>query len=152
MRAKIVRDGRAWGDPRIRKVESKPMFGVLVAVTSHKPVGAARAVFFQGAVRTGMESVHCVLTLPDGRRGLGSAGGAGYHKSSAALAEAIRDAGIDLFGNPYGADFESRESRREYKGPQSISGRGYGSMEDAMKAIARAVTGDRKVRLVEVWP
>lgn len=57
-------------------------------------------------------------------RGLGKAGGGGYHKPSAALADAIRDAGITL--------------------TQAISGVGDSAMEAACEAIARAVTGKRR--------
>lgn len=149
MRAKIAREGREWGDPRVPRITAKPMLGSIVAVTASHPRGAVRAVFYQPSRRTGMENIYCVLTCADGRRGVGSAGGWGYHKPSAALDEAIRDAGIHLFGNPYGESYDSKYEK--FKGPQSISGRGYGSMEDAMKALARCFTGARKVHLVEVW-
>lgn len=58
------------------------------------------------------------------RNGAGKAGGYGYHKESAAFADAVRDAGIDL--------------------DESIAGRGERAMEDAAIAIAQAVTGKRK--------
>lgn len=61
-------------------------------------------------------------------RGAGSAGGGGYHKQSAALADAIRDAGIKL--------------------DQSISGVGDSAMERACEAIARAVTGRPRARFI----
>lgn len=57
-------------------------------------------------------------------RGQGQAGGGGYHKASAALAEAIHDAGVVL--------------------SRSISGVGDSAMEEACEAIARAVTGKRR--------
>jgi hypothetical protein len=57
-------------------------------------------------------------------RGTGKAGGYGYHKESAALSEAIADAGIKL--------------------SECISGRGERAMRDACEAIARAVTGKRR--------
>ena len=57
-------------------------------------------------------------------RGNGKAGGYGYHKSSAALGEAIRDAGIKL--------------------SQSINGHGDEAMKYACEAIARALTGKRR--------
>lgn len=60
--------------------------------------------------------------------GGGRAGGYGYHKASAALAEAISDAGITL--------------------DQSISARGDATMESALYAIARANTGKRKFFMV----
>ncbi|MFX5068880.1 hypothetical protein ABTC68_19770, partial [Acinetobacter baumannii] len=57
-------------------------------------------------------------------RGQGKAGGYGYHKPSAALADAISDAGIRL--------------------SRSISGCGDDVMRDACEAIARALTGKRR--------
>ena len=58
-------------------------------------------------------------------RGTGKAGGYGYHKESAALAQAISDAGIQL--------------------SQSISGVGDKAMREACEAIARAVSGKRRL-------
>lgn len=58
-------------------------------------------------------------------RGTGKAGGYGYHKESAALADAIDDAGIRL--------------------SHSISGHGHSAMRDACEAIARAVSGKRRL-------
>ena len=64
-------------------------------------------------------------------RGTGKAGGYGYHKESAALAEAISDAGIQL--------------------SKSISGVGDRAMRDACEAIARAVTGKRRLIVHEAY-
>lgn len=58
-------------------------------------------------------------------RGTGKASGYGYHKASAALAAAIQDAGIKL--------------------SHSVSGVGDRVMTDACEAIARAVTGKRRL-------
>lgn len=72
-------------------------------------------------------TAYCALWIGAGDkwgRGQRKAGGYGYHKPSAAMAEAIRDAGIKL--------------------SQSISGVGYDAMEKACEAIARAVTGKRR--------
>lgn len=60
--------------------------------------------------------------------GAGKAGGYGYHKESAALQEAIGRAGIRL--------------------SEPIDGRGDSAMDDALEAIARAVTGKRKFYMV----
>lgn len=57
-------------------------------------------------------------------RGNGKAGGGGYHKPSAALSDAITDAGIEL--------------------SERISGVGDNAMNEACEAIARAVTGKRR--------
>jgi hypothetical protein len=51
--------------------------------------------------------------------GSSSAGGWGYHKESAAIGEAIRSAGIELSSD--------------------INGRGSSAIDDALKAIARAL-------------
>lgn len=72
-------------------------------------------------------SVTCLLWVhgnPAYGRGIGRAGGYGYHKASAALAGAISDAGIVL------------DAR--------ISGVGDSAMTAACEAIARAVSGKRK--------
>ena len=61
--------------------------------------------------------------------GRGKAGGYGYHKESAALADALGDAGVIL--------------------DESISGHGNRAMIDAIEAVARAVTGKRKFIIYE---
>lgn len=70
---------------------------------------------------------YCALWISSGDkwgRGQGKAGGGGYHKPSAALADAIRDAGIKL--------------------SHSVIAAGDTAMERACEAIARAVTGKRR--------
>lgn len=73
--------------------------------------------------------------------GRGSAGGWGYHKSSAAVAEAIRSAGIELWGSPYGHPV-NRDSeavtRAMLKSRAHIGGCGDSSVECALSAIAYA--------------
>ena len=94
------------------------------------------ARFYMGRSRDA-STVYCALwvygkeTYCSGR---GKAGGYGYHKESAALAGAIRSAGIQLTG----ANYETHEGRIDYKKPAYISGCGAGSMRMALKAIARA--------------
>ena len=60
--------------------------------------------------------------------GTGKAGGYGYHKSSAAIGDAIKSAGIEL--------------------SKDIEGLGDGAIDDALKAIARAL-GFSNVLIVE---
>lgn len=70
---------------------------------------------------------YCAIWIGAGNeygRGNGKAGGGGYHKQSAALADAIADAGIAL--------------------SQNISGAGDSAMTDACEAIAKAVTDKRR--------
>ena len=69
-------------------------------------------------------------------RGIGRAGGYGYHKSSAALDSAIRDAGITLHGDVYGREKTNRIA--------SIGGIGESAMNEACESIARSVTGKRR--------
>lgn len=69
-------------------------------------------------------------------RGAGKAGGYGYHKASAALQDAITDAGITLQGDVYGCE---RTNKRA-----TINGVGDSAMLEALEAIARAVTGKRR--------
>lgn len=64
-------------------------------------------------------------------RGGGKAGGGGYHKESAALGAAIRDAGVEL--------------------SESISGHGQHAMTDAVEAIAKALAGKRKIYIHESY-
>ena len=63
--------------------------------------------------------------------GTGKAGGYGYCKESAALAEALERAGVELSEN--------------------IAGRGQGAMREAVEAVAKAVTGKRRVLIVEAY-
>jgi hypothetical protein len=57
----------------------------------------------------------------------GSAGGYGYHRASAAAAHAIANAGIEL--------------------DEDINGRGYSAIDDAVRAIARALWPDESIQI-----
>lgn len=64
--------------------------------------------------------VYCCVWIHHGEhhsRGAGKAGGGGYHKPSAAMQEALRDAGIEL--------------------AYAIGGRGDSAMRESLEAIAR---------------
>ena len=78
----------------------------------------------------------CVWVRPangnDWRSGRGEAGGWGYHKESQAIADAVRNAGIALYGDPYGRD----GSRN--KEPLHFGGTGSSYYEEIFRAIARA--------------
>jgi len=105
--------------------------------------------FYMGRSRTA-SAVHCSLWVTtknefeDGwntTSGRGTAGGYGYHKSSAAAASAIRNAGIELFGSPYDHPVNGdtpAQTRKMLKQHASISGCGTGSVECALSAIAYA--------------
>jgi len=80
----------------------------------------------------GMRPVYCCLWVYGKATyfsGSGRAGGYGYHKSSAALADAIDSAGIVL--------------------SESISGVGDGAMADALLSIGRKASGKRKLGLIK---
>lgn len=81
---------------------------------------------------TASRSYACIWAHgPDGvsLSGGGYAGGYGYHRGSAAAGNAILDAGIAL--------------------DEDINGRGNGAIRDAVEAIARAVSGQNVVQVVE---
>lgn len=69
--------------------------------------------------------------------GKGRAGGWGYHKDSAAMADALRSAEIDLRGDQYCAE-SSDGTSEDLSKIASISGCGESAMRAAMVAIARA--------------
>lgn len=75
--------------------------------------------------------------------GHGSAGGVGHHKSSAAIAEAISSAGIELYGSPYShpvnGESQSDWKKREKTQRADIGGCGDGSVDAALLAVARAI-------------
>jgi hypothetical protein len=97
------------------------------------------------------------LGFRESTSGTGSAGGWGYHKSSSAIGAAISNAGIELYGSPYGEprawhDTEGRaktpaelraEKRKADKQRCYIGGCGDSSVEMALIAIAQAVCGSR---------
>lgn len=73
--------------------------------------------------------------------GRGQAGGYGYHKASAAVAEAIRSAGIELWGSAYGHPVNGDSpavTRALLKKHAHIGGCGDSSIECALSAIAYA--------------
>ena len=79
------------------------------------------------SLRRGANRVTCILWT-DGEHNANASGwasGYGYHKGSAALADAIRNAGIELTDN--------------------ISGCGDATMREALLAIARADCPDAKI-------
>lgn len=74
--------------------------------------------------------------------GRGSAGGYGYHKESAALADAIENAGYSLFGSPY----PGRDTAAAMRTPCHFGGSGERAMEEALRAIGRSL-GYRKLHV-----
>ncbi len=145
MKARFIGEGVEWNDPRFRKIADKPLNGAMIAVTPEYPTGVVRAKFYRAP---SSHVIYCALWVGD-RRGYGTAGGYGYHKHSAALDEAIGKAGIHLYGNPYGGEIPN-ESLEEYRGPQHIDGRGHGAMIAALEAIAKRLSGARKVHIIDI--
>ena len=91
--------------------------------------------------------VYCSLWVSCGdiyTSGSGKAGGGGYHKESAALGAAIRDANIKLFGSPY----SNPEGGEDLEKPAFIAGCGSDSMRRALIAIAEATGADCKEYLI----
>lgn len=66
--------------------------------------------------------------------GRGSAGGCGYHKESAALADAVDSCGVELYGSAY---VFSREPV-DFKKRVYFGGTGSSAYADIFKAIAKA--------------
>lgn len=71
------------------------------------------------------------LAWPSGR---GQAGGYGYHKESAAIAEALTEAGVSLFGNPYKRSDEAADLEKYF----FLSGTGSSAYAEVFAAIAVA--------------
>ena len=93
--------------------------------------------------QTGAGAVHCSFSAPNGA-GHGEAGGGNYHIASAALQEAIRSAGYELFGDVYGDTITRKRAL--------IGGHGDGAMRVAVEAVARVnVDGSRLRGKIIVW-
>lgn len=113
--------------------------GSLVATHGGKLREAITVRSYYNEKGSGMQPVRaCVWVHPaDGgewRTGRGSAGGCGYHKESAAIAEAVRNAGIELYGNPYGFRREPVNLKNRFE----FGGTGSSAYAEIFSAIARA--------------
>ena len=108
---------------RYRKDTLHSGYKILDPATGETIVDAR--VYWPGSV-----AYACVWVFGDSvyGSGAGKAGGGGYCKESAAIDAAIRDAGVTL--------------------SESVDGSGVRAAEDALQAVARAVTGKRKFYLV----
>jgi hypothetical protein len=78
--------------------------------------------------------------------GSGKAGGWGYHKTSAAVDDAIASAGFELYGSPYNDGKE-----QNYKKRCNISGVGDSAIEAALMAIAKTASRKRKLHLFRAY-
>ena len=80
-------------------------------------------------------TIYCSIWINSGEihtSGTGKAGGYGYHKESAAFAEAVKNAGVTLWGDPYKLEASEEDTTKQ----AHIGGCGHGSIEAAMLAIA----------------
>lgn len=108
-----------------RKYDSKEQIGGyhVVGIKKGKVRNPITVRYYMGRSNRA-STVYCVLWASNDERiitGHGEAGGYGYHKQSAALSDAIRNAGIKL--------------------EKSISGVGDGAEREALQAIARDIHG-----------
>jgi hypothetical protein len=78
--------------------------------------------------------------------GRGSAGGGGYHKESAALNDALRSAGVELYGSAYDRPDKTERANRTKRA--YIGGCGSQAMESARRALARACGYKGKARVL----
>jgi hypothetical protein len=100
---------------------------------------------------SGMQPVRaCVWIKPaaDGpwHSGRGSASGCGYHKESAAIADACSAAGVKLFGEVYARRIDTGPI--DYKKQVDFGGTGSSGYETIFKAIARAAGYRGRMRWV----
>lgn len=83
---------------------------------------------------------------PKETSGYGRAGGYGYHKISAAIGEAIDNAGIELYGSPYASNGTVPRTATTSRKPEPenlkkrtwIDGVGDRAIDEALMAIVRA--------------
>lgn len=121
---------------------SRPAIDVALVLDLDFSVTVKASLYSGASSQT--NTIYCNLWAwgPDRyHHGHGKAGGYGYHKQSAALDAAIRSAGITLTGDEYGGPGPG-------DGSGSIAGRGEGSMEAALIAIARAISGRRTFQVL----
>lgn len=129
MKAQLTRKSK---EGNWRKYDTKEIIAVyaVAAIKNDKIINPITAKFYMG--RSSQASVvYCVLWVNTKDKiviGHGQAGGGGYHKQSAALEDAIYNAGIDL--------------------DEHIGGLGNRAIEDALIAIAKDIhelTGELQI-------
>ena len=135
MKAKILPNHVSRYNPNHRKDSAKVHFGQLSVISlSAKPYSEGRmpeAITLR-LYGTGTKNYAALwIAGNDDRRGTGQAGGYGYHRPSAAVSEAIRNAGIEL--------------------DEDISGVGDAAIRTALMAIAKAFKVKRPA-LIEAHP
>lgn len=120
---------------------STPMVGAgsLVAMMNGEMREVVTVRTYFNPKGSGMQPVRaCIWIIPADdsawRTGRGSASGCGYHKESAAIADAVSDAGIELYGDPY----SYRDKKIDFKKRVYFGGTGASAYAEIFKAIARA--------------
>ena len=101
---------------------------------------------YQGTGATVKANVWLQVAFPGEnfwRTGRGSAGGYGYCKHSAAIDEALTNAGIQLWGSPYAS-----HRTVDYKKKASISGIGTSGIEAALLAVGKLIKPRGKFLIV----
>lgn len=116
---------------------SQPMIGAgsLIAMRNGELSEVITVRTYMSASRNALVVKACVWVRPlegDWSTGRGEAGGWGYHKESQAIYEAVTNAGIELYGDPYQRDARCNKERLYF------GGTGGSAYEAVFKAIARA--------------
>jgi hypothetical protein len=134
---------QAPNDKKPAQQPAQPMVGAGSLVVT-MPDGTIREVVtvrtYMSASRNASVVKACVWIRPSDRAsdwhtGRGDAGGYGYHKESAAIAEAVRNAGVTLYGTPYHYGGNPVDMDRTC----DFGGSGSSGYRDIFTAIARAV-------------
>jgi hypothetical protein len=128
----------------------------LVATRKGEILTPVRAEWYMGR-SSSASVVYCNVWINHGDfnvSGTGSAVGGGYHKKSAAFAEALASAGVELYGSPYSEAGKTEAHgagtyTSHYKPSQRchIGGCGDSAVNEAMKAVGQAL-GFRKSRVI----
>lgn len=121
-----------------------PMVGAGSLIVSHK--GEMREAItvrtYYASRGSGMQPVRaCIWIRPaesgaEWLSGRGSAGGCGYHKESAAIADAVSACGVQLWGKP--SRYMFRDLEVDMKASFDFGGTGDSAYEEIFSAIARA--------------
>jgi hypothetical protein len=128
-----VQNGRNYGDKK-ETIESM----VANVVNKGDIVQPVTVRWYMSRSGDGASPVYCSVWIHGkgaSMAGHGSAGGYGYCKRSAAMAEALKSAGVELYGDQYGRDNSPARNRQK----TCISGVGMMAVEEAIKAIVRAL-------------
>lgn len=123
MKVKIMQSEPSTKIAKYRK-EKGYTAGHQIIVNDHEGMRVIADVRFYFVGRDGMSPLYCVVWVNDGKKdiyksGAGKASGCGYHKPSAALEDALNDAGIYT--------------------SEPISGVGGRAMIEALNALAEAL-------------